>query len=167
MRAIICGGRNIGRASGEIAAAQVQAELERASDERAFVFEALTALHVKHGFAEIIAGDEGGCERLGLNWAGLNNIPVSVFSRERRSFRKETIDERNVRMLVAARPDAMVCFGGGEATERLVAAAQRSGVPVTRISVTAQSRHPIGRGPMRPLEDELARMARQTETRGG
>lgn len=157
MRVIVCGGRNIGRTAGDVVAAEASAEVARASDERAFVMEQLSALHKQFGFTEIIAGQEGGAERIGVNWAGLNNVPVTIAARERRNFRKESVDERNIRML-ASRPDGVICFGGGESTERLIAAAQKMGVPVTRIDVAAPRRS-MAKPTASGFDDALARMA--------
>ncbi|PPD44024.1 MAG: hypothetical protein CTY15_08140 [Methylocystis sp.] len=147
VRVIICGSRNVGRPASDVEGHQVQAEVARSSDERAFVLETLSSLHAEFGFSAIIAGSEGGAERLGSSWAALNNVPLVAFVRERRGFRKETIDERNMRMLSSSRPDRIICFGAGESTERLIASAQKMGVPVKRVEIARlpQRRPPAGK----------------------
>lgn len=128
MKVIVCGGRNVGRPSSD-------AEIRRATAERDFVFKTLEALHLEKGFSLLIAGNEGGAERLGLAWANRNNIPTQPYGRERRVFRKETIDERNLRMFKSEHPALVISFGTGETTMRIISLAERLGVQTIQVEI--------------------------------
>lgn len=138
MRVIVCGGRNVGRTSHSATLQDDRSEVQRATRERAFVATTLSSLHAERGFSHIIAGDEGGAERLGLSWASVNEIPTTIYVRERSHFGKETIDQRNARMLSSSNPELIVAIGTGASTARLLEIAERIGLPVVRITMPAQ-----------------------------
>lgn len=148
MKIIVCGGRNVGRTSPNAAHFHAAAEISRATDERNFVIQHLSKMHAETPITMVIAGDEGGAERIGLNWAVRNGIPVDVWTRkksetvlskslgllrETRSSRRETMTERNSRMLAGSKPDLVIAFGGGESTRELLEQAKRLSIPVLEV----------------------------------
>ncbi|MGJ0509312.1 MAG: hypothetical protein ACR652_19750 [Methylocystis sp.] len=132
MKAIVCGGRNVGRARQTTTGVDAGGEIRRASAERKFVADKMSELHAAQPFTRIVGGNEGGAERLATHWATINGVPMS--SVERRNSRETTI-QRNMRMLKEHAPELVVAFGGGESTEALLAEAQRTGVAVLRIDI--------------------------------
>jgi hypothetical protein len=132
MRVIICGGRNVGRTDPNALHLDAASEIKRASAARRFVSAKMDELHVEKPFGEIIAGNEGGAERLGISWAVFKRIPHKVFERKNR---KETTFERNIRMLRESQPDLIIAFGGDESTTALLMEAKRLGVPAVEIAL--------------------------------
>lgn len=131
MRALVCGGRNIGRTDPRKQSLEAGDEIRRATTVRKFVSETLDSLHAEKIFCEIIGGDEGGAERLGISWAVANQIPRKIFTRANRT---ETTIKRNLRMLRESSPDLIIAIGGGESTTALLAEARRLGVPVIELA---------------------------------
>jgi len=130
MKAIVCGGRNIGRANHH--SSDTAQEIARASAERRLVSAKLSELHAERSFSLIIGGNEGGAERLGTHWAEINRVPLKIVERKHR----ETTPLRNARMLQENAPDLVIAFGGGESTDALLADAEKAGVAVIRIDVS-------------------------------
>lgn len=133
MKALICGGGKVGRTDPSATGSRASLELRRASAERRFLSDRLDELHSGKKFTEIVAGNEGGAERLGAQWATANNIPVRVFDRKKSS--REDIIQRNLRMLDESQPELVIAFGGGESTKALLAEANRRGVAVMEIDL--------------------------------
>jgi len=131
MRAIVCGGRNLGRVNP--GASDAKLEIARATAERKYFTDRIAELHAKHNFTEVIAGNEGGAERLGISWAERNGVRATQVERKPR----ETVPQRNARMLRDNRPDIVIAFGGGESTNALLVEAEKAGVPVDRNTVPA------------------------------
>lgn len=127
MRVIVCGGRNVGRVDPK--AKDAGREISKASAERAFFSDKMAELHAQHSFTQIIAGNEGGAERLGINWAERNRVPLKQVDRKSR----ETTLQRNSRMLHENHSDIVIAFGSGESTDALLAEAEKNGVQVIRI----------------------------------
>jgi hypothetical protein len=132
MRAIVCGGRNVGRTDPNALHLGAATEIKKAGAARTFVLEMMDELHADRSFSEIIGGNEGGAERLGISWAASRRIPVNVFERKSR---RETTIHRNLRMLRASKPDLIIAFGGGESTQVLLKEAHKLGVPVLEIAL--------------------------------
>lgn len=132
MKALVCGGRNVGRADPKKQHLEAANEIRKATAARRFVTETLDRLHLEKRFCEIIGGDEGGAERLGISWAVANQIPRTVFTRMNRT---ETTIKRNVRMLQECKPDLIIAIGGGESTSALLAEARKIGVPVVKVEM--------------------------------
>lgn len=103
--------------------------------ERSFVSAALSFLHEDRGFSHVIAGDEGGAERLGLSWATANEIPSTLVIRQNLRGVRETIDQRNARMLMKSNPELIVAIGAGASTSRLIDSAREIGLRVIKIDV--------------------------------
>ena len=102
----------------------------------------------------VIGGEEGGAEKLGVHWARLNKIPcVSVrrlkfepsglektfaffWSGDSSSYRrKESMLERNQRMLDENPPDAVLAFGTGKTTGSLIRDARARGIEVIQVDI--------------------------------
>ncbi len=131
MRVLICGGRNVGRVSKSTGFQNAGHELEAASAARLFISDMLSKLHAEQPFTLVICGAEGGAERLGKKWAELANIPVQPFMMDQR----QTISDRNKRMLDQGKPEFIIAFEGGEETEIMLANAEQRGIPVARIPI--------------------------------
>ncbi len=92
----------------------------------------MTDLHAEKKFSEIIGGDDGGAERICTGWAKANGVPVTIFERKDR---RESITDRNLRMLKASSPELVIAFGGGESTRALLSEAKNRGIPVVEIQM--------------------------------
>jgi hypothetical protein len=132
MKVIICGGRNVGRTDPNALHLDAASEVKRATAARRFVTAKMDELHVEKQFGKIIAGNEGGAERLGITWAVFKRIPHRVFERKSRG---ETAVERNIRMLRESQPDLVIAFDGDESTTALLMEAKRLGVPALEIAL--------------------------------
>ncbi len=132
MKVLICGGRNVGRTNPNATHRDAAAEITRASKEKQFVNDYLTKLHQENNTKVIIAGDEGGAERIGLHWALVNKIAASPFKRINS---KETTIARNSRMLAESKPDIVIAFGNGESTTQLLKEAKEKGIQVIEIKI--------------------------------
>jgi hypothetical protein len=134
MKALICGGRNVGRTNPNAVYLDAAKEIQRASEERKFVIEKLAELYRAGKFSSVIGGKEGGAERLATHWAAINGIPVEIIVR--RSGR-ETIERRNMRMLDEGRPELLIALGGGPGTQSLIAEARRRGIMAIEVDIPA------------------------------
>ncbi len=132
IKALICGGRNVGRTNPNSLHSRAADEIRKATAVRKFVSEVMDELHVEKVFSEIVAGNEGGAERLGVSWATVNRIPCKIFDRKGP---KESTIQRNMRMLRESQPAMVVAFGGGESTTALLEEAKRHGVTCVEIAV--------------------------------
>jgi hypothetical protein len=132
MKAIVCGGRNVGRTDPNALHLHASDEIKKAGAARTFVLKTMDELHSDKSFSAITCGNEGGAERLGITWATSRRIPVNVFERKGRG---ETTIDRNLRMLRASKPDLIIAFGGGESTQALLNEARRIGVPVLEVAL--------------------------------
>ncbi len=135
MRVLVCGGRNVGRVSRNVsrhATADIHGGVKQATQERQFVADRMNELHAEKKFTEIIGGDDGGAERICTNWAKVNGVPLTIFERKDR---RETITNRNLRMLKASSPELVIAFGGGESTNALLSEAKNRGIPVIEIQM--------------------------------
>ena len=102
----------------------------------------------------MIGGIEGGAERIGVNWAGANKIPVMTWQRLKfpkssllpsfkilrknsasANYTLETMEARNARMLAGCEPDLVLAFGGGGATQLLLKDAKEKGLRVVEIVI--------------------------------
>lgn len=92
--ALICGGRNVGRAT-RTDTNSAQSAVERATAQRNFVTATLDRLHQEEPFSKIIGGEEGGAERLGIHWAVTHKVTSQIFQREKKLLRTEDIFQRN------------------------------------------------------------------------
>ncbi len=132
MRVLVCGGRNIGRVSRSVSLADTGNDIQRATQERQFVANKMTELHAEKKFSEIIGGEDGGAERICTTWARLNGVPLTIFERKDR---RESIIDRNLRMLEASSPELLIAFGGGESTNALLSEAKKRGIDVLEIQM--------------------------------
>jgi YspA, cpYpsA-related SLOG family len=133
MKAIVCGGRNFGRTSANAAHLDASDQIKRASAERQFLMNKMSELHTEMKFCEITGGNEGGAERLGTRWAEINKIPVKIFERRNR---RETIVERNSRMLAESSVELLIAFGTGESTTMLLNNAKKIGLAILEFDAT-------------------------------
>lgn len=132
--ALICGGRDVGRALQKDAESATHA-VELATAQRNFVAATLDRLHEEHPFSLIIGGNEGGAERLGVHWAATRKVTSKIFRRKSRLLKTEDIFQRNSRMLREGKPDVVIAFGSGESTEKLLAEALSLGLPTLTFDV--------------------------------
>jgi hypothetical protein len=132
VKVLVCGGRNIGRTSPNASHQNAKTEIQRATHERTFVFDYLSTLHKEKSFTEIIGGDEGGAERLGMHWAVVNKVPQRLYAR---TSKRETIIGRNKRMLAGSNPDLIIAFGSGVSTEILIGDAKEKGIQVIEVAI--------------------------------
>lgn len=131
MIALVCGGRLVGRVD-PVFGSGTAAAINKASVERRFVFQKLDELHSEKKFSFLIAGNEGGAERLGIQWAANKAIPFNSYGRKHK---RETTIERNVRMLGASKPALVIAFGGGQSTNALIGEAKRLGIEVLEFTL--------------------------------
>jgi YspA, cpYpsA-related SLOG family len=100
--------------------------------DRATVYQALDALHRKHGIACLIDGDcpYGGADQLSHEWAVDRGVPTERYAID------HMIDgpwpnagpKRNGRMLAASRPDAAVGFPGDRGTRDMARQLWEAGI---------------------------------------
>lgn len=149
MKVLVCGGRNVGRTNPNTTLGHSGAEVTRATSERNFVSQYLTKIHSATPITQVIGGDEGGAERIGLNWAATNNIQTDVWARQKttagtvtkaldmlrkkNTSSRETMAQRNSRMLSGSKPDLVVSFGGGDSSSELVKQAKQKGIEVIEV----------------------------------
>ncbi|PPD45199.1 MAG: hypothetical protein CTY15_05330 [Methylocystis sp.] len=153
MKVLVCGSRNVGRSSENVHVSLSGQEVAKAGAQRDFVSSTLTILHSECRFSLVIAGDEGGAERLGLHWAQRNGIPTMAVARKKGVLlqkKVEDIKERNLRMLREGEPQLIVCFGEGENTSRLLAAAQAKGIEALLFDPFAGAPPPRAEAPRPP-----------------
>ena len=134
MKAIVCGGRYFGRTSPNGAHLDASDQIKRASAEQQLLMNKMSELHVEMKFCEITSGKEGGAERLGTRWAELNKIPVKIIERRNR---RETIVERNSRMLAESSAELLISFGAGESTAILLNDAKKIGLAILEFDAPA------------------------------
>jgi hypothetical protein len=132
VKVLVCGNRNVGRTNPNATHLNAKAEIQRATNERTFVFDYLSTIHKEKSFTEVIGGDEGGAERLGLHWATVNKVSQKVWTR---SSKKESVIDRNNRMLAGSIPDLVIAFGSGESTTILIGAAKEKGIQVLEVAI--------------------------------
>lgn len=134
MKILVCGGRNVGKTNPNATHMDAASEIQRATKERNFVSEYLSKFHGEKPITEVIGGDEGGAERLGLHWATVNKVNSIVWKRLNT---KETTIARNSRMLNAGKPDLVIAFGSGQSTSILVKEAKEKGVQTLEVQIPA------------------------------
>lgn len=83
----------------------------------------------------IIEGDARGADRIAGYWAKKNRIDLLLFPADW-SLGKKAGPLRNQKMLDEGKPDLVLAFPGGRGTADMVARAQASGVPVTKVGTT-------------------------------
>jgi hypothetical protein len=132
MKVLVCGGRNVGKTNPNATHMDAPAEISRATKERNFVSEYLLKIHNEKPITEVIGGEEGGAERLGLHWAAVNKVNSIVWKRLNT---KETTIARNSRMLNAGKPDLVIAFGSGQSTSVLVKEAKEKGVQTLQVQI--------------------------------
>ncbi len=98
-------------------------------DDKRFLYEKLDALHCAHGIDCVIEGGSIGADLLAARWAALRGVMVAEYSV---AWKKGplAVYACNSRMIKEGRPDIVVAFEGGLATEDLIATAHIAGVPV-------------------------------------
>ncbi len=131
MQVIICGGRNVGRTNPKLHL-DAATEIKKATEQREFVVNKMDELHAEEPLRELIGGNEGGAERLGISWAAARGVPHQIYDRKNR---RETTIARNIRMLRESQPDVVIAFGLGESTTALLMEAKRIGVRVLEIAL--------------------------------
>ena len=119
---------------------------------QARVDEVLDALHDATPFDILIHGDARGADTLAADWARRRQIPIdpypakwddidatnAVIRRQRRSgsfYNAAAGTQRNIRMLLQARPHLVVVFPGGRGTAHMRAQALRQNIPVMDVDV--------------------------------
>lgn len=132
MKILVCGGRNLGRTNPNATHRDAAAEINRATKEKTYVSEYLTKLHKEKPITCVIAGDEGGAERIGLHWGLVNKVPCDPWKRLNS---KETTIQRNIRMLSGVKPDLVIAFGSGESTTILLQEARKNGFQVIEVQI--------------------------------
>lgn len=105
--------------------------------DRTHVYTILDRLHALRPITTIIQGEchKGGADLLAEEWAKAKGI-------ENEGYRVDTNldgpwpaagNRRNLRMLLASKPHAVVAFPGGNGTRNMVRLAQEHGVPVVQL----------------------------------
>lgn len=154
MKLLICGGRIIGQVAPNATGDAAAREMARASFERKFMINYLNKIHAETPISLVIGGIEGGAERIGVNWAGANKIPVMTWQRLKfpkssllpsfnilggksssANYTLETMEARNARMLAGCAPDLVLAFSGAAATQLLLKDAKEKGLQVVEIEI--------------------------------
>lgn len=160
MRLLVCGDRKIGKTDPATPIHLAHYATKIASRQRQMVFDYLTRLDQIRPVSLIIAGEEGGAERLGVHWARLNKIPcvsvrrvkfeptklektIALFlgNADSLKHRKESMLERNQRMLSEHTPDVVLALGTGSSTTALVEDARTRGVEIIEVDCTVDDSH--------------------------
>lgn len=152
VKLLVCGSRKIGKTSSTTPIHLARKDTEYASRQRTYVYDYLSRLHDSYLITQIIGGDEGGAERLGLHWARMNNVPglaikrlklqptksekfIALLTGRSPSPRRETMLDRNQRMLAETQPDLVVAFGNSVTTGQLIQNARDLGIDVLEVEV--------------------------------
>ena len=101
-------------------------------DKRDETFQALDAVHRKHGVTLIINGGAPGPDTYGKEWADLNCIPCATMEANWPNLGRKAGPIRNEAMLNLLFPDAVVAMPGNRGTEGMVKLAEDDGVNVWR-----------------------------------
>jgi len=137
MRVLVCGGRAYGAIPHHTSpGGEMNEAIVRATAERKRLSDILDELHAKQGFSVVICGNEGSAERLATQWASRHQIqivavPGGPAGRQRKGL--GATPERNERLLRSGKPDLVVAFPGGEATQHMIGLAKASNIPVRLI----------------------------------
>jgi len=89
---------------------------------------ALDALHLEHGFTEVVSGGATGADRCGEIWAQENDVDVKVFVAYWGLHGAAAGPRRNNEM--ARYADCVVLFPGGKGTASMKRCAEREGLDV-------------------------------------
>ena len=154
MKLLVCGNRKIGKTDPETPFHLVQNDTEKASRQRRMVLDYLSQLHRIRPISLMIAGEEGGAEKLGVHWARMNQIPCVAVRRLKfepsrlekslaffssgggsSSRHKESMLDRNKRMLEENTPDVVLAFGTGVSTEALITDARNRGIEIIEVDI--------------------------------
>lgn len=154
MKLLVCGNRKIGRTDPSTPKQLAKYDTDNASRQRRMVLDYLSQLHHIRPISQIIAGEDGGAEKLGLHWARLNKIHFvavrrlifapSILEKSRAIFtmgvfspsdKKESMLDRNKRMLEENTPDVVLAFGTGTSTEALVTDARNRGIEIIEVDI--------------------------------
>lgn len=154
MKVLVCGRSNIGETNPFAHHRFYKSEISRASSQRKFVHAYLSRLHLLKPITELISGNEGGAEEIGLHWATINSVPTVVWNTliyeqsmliqslklligKRQSSRsnKESINDRNKRMMTGSKPDVVLIFSGGETTSEISEGARDRGLEIVEVEV--------------------------------
>jgi precorrin-6x reductase len=123
MKIIICGGRDMDRATAFNALERnLIDELAHASG----TFGDVTIDKIIHG------GARGADEAAG-DWAKSEDIPVVVCQAEWKKYGNAAGPIRNRKMLEEHRPDYVIALPGGKGTASMIALAEAAGVPVIKL----------------------------------
>jgi hypothetical protein len=160
VKLLVCGNRKIGKTDPATPLHLMQYATENASRQRKMIFDYLSLLHQVRPISLIIAGEEGGAEKLGVHWARLNGIPcvsirrvkvepstlkkaIAQFVGNASSLKpsKESMLERNRRMLNENTPDVVLAFGTGTSTEALVHDARARGIEIIEVDFPVDDSH--------------------------
>lgn len=126
MRAIICGGRNYGRAD-PLPTPEEKKQLDRE-------ISAMNTILSSLDLEQIAEGGAPGADAAANIWAKFNGVDCQTFRADWNSFaRKFAGHRRNQQMLDEFKPDAVVAFPGANGTEDMVQRAANNGVRVIRV----------------------------------
>lgn len=93
------------------------------------VNDVLSAIHSKHGIAELHEGGATGADELCKLWALAHNIPVFTHEADWKTFGNNAGSMRNSRMLRNSNPDLGVSFPGGSGTRDMRQKLIKASVP--------------------------------------
>ncbi len=154
MRVLVSGRSDIGETNPFAHLKHYKSEISRASSQRKFVYAYLSKFHLLNPITELISGNEGGAEEIGIHWAIINSVPTVMWntliyepSMLIQSFKlligrklnsrsnKESINERNKRMMIGSHPDIVLIFSGDQATVEIAQCARDRGLEIVEVEV--------------------------------
>lgn len=112
MRVLVCGGRRY--------------------DDWAFIVSILDRVHARRPISLLIEGGATGADSLARRWALARGIEVATYRADWDRYQQRAVSIRNARMLRQGRPQLVVAFKGGRATEHMMTIAAAALVPVLK-----------------------------------
>lgn len=128
-RILVCGGRTY----GVLPPNPTAKEFIQATAERRILTKTLDKILLKTEIECIIQGGAKGADRLGKEWANLNNIPCEEYKANWNKHGRAAGIIRNQEMLTEAKPTVAVVCPGGNGTADMVRRLKAAGIPLVEI----------------------------------
>lgn len=135
---IVCGGRNFAHINGALVGDELVAARKQATADQQLLHSTMEYFNTCYGPITTLGhGVANGADKVAGAWAKGNNIPVQEFpvtAEEWKTLGKKAGVLRNLAMLDAFQPNAVIAFPGGPGTEHMCQEAKRRKVWLFRIS---------------------------------
>lgn len=133
-RLLICGGRKFGRAADIYNDQEaLNAAVENAKVERAYLTEVLNQVAEKLDLECIIQGGAKGADTLAKEWAEANDVKTETYLANWKKHGKKAGILRNQTMLDQSKATMVIAFPGGTGTKDMVKRAKKAGLEVYEV----------------------------------